>query len=137
MLLQWHIKDPAPSAKTADSRLPLNRHLFLTQQSQSELTVLFRHSVGTAQGNEHHSAGQGTLVHSCISSVSHCGLILAEGVELVHANSSALKKKGKQCRQGMICQTFFQDARVQGKHHHHHHVVCFMDSLDILADHKQ
>ena len=36
----------------------------------------------------------------------------------------------------MICQTFFQDARVQGKHHHHH-VVCFMDSLDILADHKQ
>ena len=40
VLLQWHIKDPGHSAKSAGGRLYLNTHTPLTQQSPSELTML-------------------------------------------------------------------------------------------------
>ena len=49
VLLQWHIKDPNHSAKSADGTLHLNMHTSLTQQSRSGLTMpLSRHSVGTS-----------------------------------------------------------------------------------------
>ena len=52
-LLQWHLKDPSHSAKSAGGSLHLNTHTAMTQQSRSGLTMpLFRHSVGTYQGNE-------------------------------------------------------------------------------------
>ena len=47
MLLQWHVKDPGHSAKSAGCRLHQNMHIPLTHQSQSGLTILSRHSVRT------------------------------------------------------------------------------------------
>ena len=47
---------------------------------------LSRHSVGTYQETSSHATRQGTLGHSLLSSLSHCGLILAQKVELVGAS---------------------------------------------------
>ena len=48
VLLQWHVKYPGHSAKSADDRSHLNAHASVTQRSQSGLTMpLSRHSVGT------------------------------------------------------------------------------------------
>ena len=47
---------------------------------------LSRHSVGTYQETSAQATRQGTLSHSHLSSLSHCGLILAERVELVYAS---------------------------------------------------
>ena len=78
VLLQWHIKDPGHSAKSAGDKLHLNTHTPLTQWSRSGLTMpLCRHSVGIYQETRSHAIHQGALSHSCLSSLSHCGLILA------------------------------------------------------------
>ena len=86
VLPQWHVKDPGHSAKCAGGRLHLNTQTPLTQRSRNGLTVplsrhsvgtLSRHSVGTYQGTSSHATRQGTLSHSRLSSLSHCGLILA------------------------------------------------------------
>ena len=53
---------------------------------------LSRQSVGTYQETSSHATRQGTLGHSRLSSLSHCGLILAERVELVCASNLHLKK---------------------------------------------
>ena len=56
----------------------------LTQRIRSGLTMpLSRHSVRTYQEMSSHATRQGTLSHSHLSSLSHCGLILAYKVELV------------------------------------------------------
>ena len=84
VLPQWHVKDPGHSAKSVGGRLHLNTHLPLTQQSWSGLTMpLSRHSVWTYQETSSHATRQGILGHSHLSSLSHCGLILAYRVELV------------------------------------------------------
>ena len=49
---EWHVKDPAHSARSACRRLQLNTHAPLTQRSRSGLTMLSKHIVGTYQGNE-------------------------------------------------------------------------------------
>ena len=54
---------------------------------------LSRHSVGTYQETSSHATRQETLGHSRLNSLSHCGLILAERVELVCATQSPLEKK--------------------------------------------
>ena len=78
MLLQWHIKDPGHSAKSAGCRIHLNMHTPLTQQSRRGLTMpLSRLSVGIYQETSSYATHQGTLSHSRHSSLSHCGLILA------------------------------------------------------------
>ena len=77
VLPQWHVKDPGHSAKSAGDRLHLNTHTPLTQRSRSGLNMpLSRHSVGTYPETSSHTTYQGTFGHSCLSSVSHCGLIL-------------------------------------------------------------
>ena len=77
-LPQWHVKDPSHCAKSADDKLHLNMHTPLTQQSQSGLTLpLSRYSVGTYPETSSHTTHRGTLGHSCLSSRSRCGLILA------------------------------------------------------------
>ena len=77
LLPQWHIKDPGHSAKSAGGRLHLSMHTFLTQQSWNGLTILLsRHSEGTYQEISSHTTCQGTLGHSHLSSLSHCGLVL-------------------------------------------------------------
>ena len=48
VLLQWHVKDPGHSAKSAGGRLHINMHTRLSQRIRSGLTMpLCRHSVGT------------------------------------------------------------------------------------------
>ena len=46
------VKDPGHSAKSAGGRLHLNTHALLTQRSQSGLTLLSGHGLGTCQGNK-------------------------------------------------------------------------------------
>ena len=78
VLPQWHAKDPGHFAKSAGGRLQLNTHTPLNQQSRSGPTMpLSRHSVGTDQETSSHATRQGTFGHSRLSSLSHCGLILA------------------------------------------------------------
>ena len=78
VLPQWHVKDPGYSAKSAGGRLHLNMHTPLTQRSRSGLTKpLSGHSEGTYPDTSPHATSQGTLGHSRLSSLSHCGLILA------------------------------------------------------------
>ena len=70
-------KRPCSPARSAGGRLHLNMQAPLTQQSWSGLTMPpSRHSVGTYQETSSHATHQGTLSHSCLSSLSHCGLIL-------------------------------------------------------------
>ena len=76
-LPQRHVKDPGRSARSAGGRLHLNTLTPLTQRSRRGLTMpLCVHSVGTYQGTISHITCQGTLSHSRLSSLSHCGLIL-------------------------------------------------------------
>ena len=78
VLLQWHVEDPSHSAKSADGRLNLNMHTPLTHQSRSGLTMLLpKQSVGIYQETSSRATRQGTLSLNRLSSLSHCGLILA------------------------------------------------------------
>ena len=53
------------------------------------------HNVGTYQKRSSNETRQGTLRHSRLGSLSHCGLILALRVELVRELISTLKRKRK------------------------------------------
>ena len=54
VLLQWHVKDPGHSAKSASGRLRINTHTPLTQRSWSGPTMpLSRHNVGTYPERAH------------------------------------------------------------------------------------
>ena len=78
LLPQWHAKDPGHFAKSAGDTTHLNTDASLTQRSRSGLTMLLsRYSVGTYQETSSKATRQGTLSHSRLSSMSHCGLILA------------------------------------------------------------
>ena len=71
-------------------------HTPLTQRSLSGLIMpLSRYSVGTYQETSSHATRQRTPGHSRLSSLSHCGLILAQLVELVCASYLHFKKKKK------------------------------------------
>ena len=75
---QWYVKDPGHSAKSADGRLHLKTHTSLTQRSRSGLTMpLYRRSVETYLETISHATCKGTSGHSRLSSLSHCGLIVA------------------------------------------------------------
>ena len=68
----------------------------MTQRSQSGLTIpLSRYSLVTYPEMSSHATCQGTFSHSHLSSLSHCGLILAYRVELVCLSKYPLKKKKK------------------------------------------
>ena len=102
---QLHLEDTRHSARSAHSRLQLNTHTPLTQRSRNGLTMpLSRLSVGAYQETGSHATRQGTLSHSRLSSLSHCGLILAWRVELLWTNWSQLKRKGAG-RERMVEQT--------------------------------
>ena len=78
VLSQWYIKDLCHSAKSAGGRMHVSTHTPLTQRSQSELTTpLSPHSVDTYPVLSSHATAQGTYGHNRLSSLSHCGLILA------------------------------------------------------------
>ena len=64
-----------PPRVTAVAR---KRHRSFCQRSRSGLTMpLSKHSVGTYPETSSHATRQGTLGYSRLSSLSHCGLILA------------------------------------------------------------
>ena len=78
VLPQWHVKDPGHSAKSADDRLHLNMHTLLTHRSRSGLPMpLSRQSMGIYKETSSHATFQGTIGHSRLSSLSHCGVIRA------------------------------------------------------------
>ena len=78
VLPQGHVKDPSHFAKSAGDRLHLNAHTPLTQRSRSGLTMpMSWHSFETYRETSSHATRQGTLRYSRLSSMSHCGLILA------------------------------------------------------------
>ena len=78
VLTQWHIKDPGHSAKSSGGRLHLNTHAPLTQRTRNGLNMpLSGHNVGTYPETSSHATCQETFGHGCLSSLSHCGLILA------------------------------------------------------------
>ena len=86
VLPQWHVKDPGHSAKSAGDRLHLNTQTPSTQRSRTGLSMpLYRHGVETSPETTSHAICQGTVGHSRLGSLSHCGLILAQRVELVCA----------------------------------------------------
>ena len=75
---QWHVKDLSRFDKIAGGMLHLNTHTPLTKRSRGGLAMpLCMHSVGTYQKTSSHATRQETLDHSRLSSLSHCGLILA------------------------------------------------------------
>ena len=62
LLLQWHVKDPGHSVRTAGGWFHLNTHTPLTQGSQNGLIMpLSRHSVGTYPETSSHATCQGTF----------------------------------------------------------------------------
>ena len=100
-------KRPRYSTKTADGRLHVHRHIPLTQQSRSGLTMpQSGHSVGTYPETSSHATCWGTFGHSRLSLLSHCGLVWHK------------KKKG---RRGMNGRTFSQNPRKRGKRHQYLH----------------
>ena len=71
-------KTPVILPKSACGRLHLNTRAPLTQRSRSGLTMLLsRDSVGNYPKTSSRATLQGTLGHTRLSSLSHCGLILA------------------------------------------------------------
>ena len=101
--------------KSAGGRLRLNSHTPLTKQSQSGLTMpLCRESMGTYQESSSHAIRQGTLSHSCLSSLSHYGLIPGLRSRIsVNDLISTLKKKRR--RWGMNYWTFSPNPHAPGK----------------------
>ena len=78
VLPKWREKDPGHCAKSAGGRLHLNLHTPLTRPNRKGLAMpMCRHSVGTCLGTSSDTTRQVTLGHSRLSSLSHCGLILA------------------------------------------------------------
>ena len=64
-----------------------SKHLYTLNPKKSEWAgYSARRSVGTSQETSSHATCQGTLGHSRLSSLSHCGLILAQRMELVCAS---------------------------------------------------
>ena len=106
MLPQWHVKDPGHSAKSAGGRLHLNTHTPLTHGSRSGPTMpLFRQSVGIYQETSSHATCQGTFGHNCLSSLSHCGLIMEYRVDMCARANLHFQLK-ENCRRGMNGRTF-------------------------------
>ena len=105
MLLQWHVKEPGHSAKSAGGRLHLNTHTPLTRRSRSGLTMpLSRQSVGISQENEltRILSGNTRSQSSQLAEPLWTDPGLKSGINLRALN---LKKKP---RQRMSCRTFSQ-----------------------------
>ena len=78
---------------------------------------LSRDIVGTYPERSSHATCQGTFGHSRLSSLSHCGLILAKSRISVPKLISTSKKKKKKRQGGMNGRTFSQNTCKRGKSH--------------------
>ena len=74
VLLQRHIKCPSHSAKSAGGRLHLNTtHIFDPTKSEWADYAAVQAQCGNLSGTSSHATRLGTLGHSCLSLLSHCG----------------------------------------------------------------
>ena len=76
------------------------KHAYTLDPTKSEWAdfAAVEHNVRAYQKTSSHATRQGTLSHSRLSSLSHCGLILAYRVELVCTSLSPLKQKKKEAQ---------------------------------------
>ena len=127
MLLQWHVKDPGHSAKSAGGRLHLNTHTPLTHQGRSGLTMLLsRQSAGIYQEMSSGNWSGNTLLESSeLAEPLWTDPGLKSGISLRELIAT-LKKKH---RRGLNCRTFSQNPRTRGKSRNHHHVCHPFSSL--------
>ena len=122
VLPRWLVKDPGHSDKKCTWHVtPKRKYTPSTQLSQSGLTMLSRHSVGTYQGKEP------TRNSSRNTRPQLSGLILTfkKKVELVCASWSSLKKKKKR-RHGMnrrFSPRVLSSEEKRLHHHHHYHQI--------------
>ena len=131
LLLQWHVKDPSHSAKSAGGTLYLNTHTSFIQRSWSGLTVLSRHNMGTYQGNEltHKSSGNVLQQSSRFAEPLWTDLGSKSGTG-VHklifnwANSTGWTDSSK---------IFPKNPCMWGKSRHHHHVWNCQCSEEVLV----
>ena len=122
MLLQWHIKDPGHSAKSADGRLHLNRYTPSTQQSQSGLTMpLPWHSEGIYLEMSSHATCQGTFGQSSWLTEplwTDPGIKSVISVHELICTSKKKEREKKKCRWTLNGRTFSPNPRKGGKSHH-------------------
>ena len=128
MLLQWHVKDPGHSTKSADGRLHLNMLTPLTQRNWSGLTMLLcRHSMGTYQGNE---CTCNSIIREHLATVlSACWATLdwfwpKKWVQCAQADLHLNKQKTKTA--GGEWMTFPQNPCKPGKTHYHYYGIVWM-----------
>ena len=109
MLPQWHVKDPAHSAKSAGGRLQLNIHTPMTKGCRSELTLLSRQSTGTYQGNKliRKSSGNARPQSSHVAEPLWTDPGLKHGIGVRELISTSGRRKKKR-RWGMTSRTFPQ-----------------------------
>ena len=97
---------PRSFCQKCGCRSHLNAHIPFIQRSRSGLTMLLsRYSVGTYQEMSSNATHQGTLSHSCFSSLS--GISVHELI--------STRNKNKNHRRGMNCQTFLQKSLHAGR----------------------
>ena len=117
LLPQWHIKDPSHSAKSAGGRLQIITHTFLTQQSWSGLTALFRRNFWTSQGNELTCNLLGNT-HPQLSQLAEplwTDPGIKSGISMCKIISTS--KQQQKRRWGMSGQTFSQNPHKGGRSH--------------------
>ena len=121
MLLQWHVKDPCHSTKSAGGRLRLSMRISLTQRSRSGLTMpLSRHKCVNLSRNEltRNLSGNIRPQSSQLSEPLWTDPGLKSGISARELISTSKKKKKKKSRRGMNSLTFSPNPRKQGKSHH-------------------
>ena len=92
---------PPPKKKKAGSRLHLNTHTLLTQRSRSGLTMpLSRHNEGAYPEMNSHATCQGTVSHSRLSLLSHCGWSWRKEWNRCAQPNLYFKKKKKKAQAG-------------------------------------
>ena len=106
-------KDPGHSAKSAYTLDP-------TKSEWADYAAV-QAQCGNLSETSSHATCQGTFGHSRLSSLSHCGLSLAEKKWNWNARPDLHFKKKKKRRRGMNRQASPQNPRKRGKSHHHHH----------------
>ena len=122
LIPQWHIKDPSHSAKSAGGRLQIITHTFLTQQSWSGLTALFRRNFWTSQGNELTCNLSGNT-HPQLSQLAEPLWTDPGQKSGIDACKLIFTLKKKKCWWGMIHQPFPPNSGMWGRCNHHHNFV--------------
>ena len=119
MLLQWHVKDPGHSAKKCWWQVTA-KHAYTLDPTKLEWAD-YAAVWDRIRKSAHTQLCQGTLGRSCLSLLSHCGLILAQRVYLVCTSWSPLKKQQQQkdAQAGNERSNILPKSSQARKKHHH------------------